>query len=156
DQNGRDVRLGDYFTDGKPVMLVLAYYECPMLCTIVLNGVLDGVRELPFDVGKGYRIVTVSFDPRDDVKGAARKRDTYPNACGSPTPNKGWVSLIRRRGAPPRGKPPAARVGFHYRWHEDPKQFPPAAGAFVSTPDGRLARPLYGIQFPAMKLRLTL
>src|SRR5262249_2244869 len=134
----------------------LASYECPMLCTIVLNGVLDGVRELPFDVGKGYRIVTVSFDPRDDVKGAARKRDTYLNAYGKPIPDKGWDFLIMRPGDPHSVKTLADTVGFHYQWHEDTKQFAHAAGAFVFTPDGRLARTLYGIQFPAMKLRLTL
>jgi protein SCO1/2 len=156
DHTGRDVRLGDYFKDGKPVMLVLAYYECPMLCTVVLNGVLDGLRELPFDVGAGFRVVTVSFDPRDDVNAAARKRDTYVNAYGKPIPDKGWDFLVMRPGDPASVKALADAVGFHYQWHADSKQFAHAAGAFVFTPSGQLARTLNGIRFPAMNLRLTL
>jgi len=155
-QDGRDVRLGDYFGDGKPVMLVLAYYECPMLCTIVLNGVVDGVRELPFDAGDGYRIVTVSFDPRDDVKGAARKRETYLNAYGKPIPPKGWDFLVMRPGDASSVRALADTVGFHYRWDEENKQFAHAAGAFLFTPSGQLARTLNGIRFPVMNLRLSL
>jgi len=155
-QDGREVRLGDYFGDGKPVMLVLSYYECPMLCTVVLNGVIDGIRGLPFKAGEGYRLLTVSFDPRDDVKVAARKRDSYLNAYGKPVPDKGWDFLVMRPGDAASVKTLADTVGFHYRWDEETKQFAHAAGAFVFTPDGRLARTLNGIQFPVMNLRLTL
>src|SRR5215470_6327562 len=69
-QDGASVRLGDYFDDGKPVMLVLAYFDCPMLCTTVLNGVIDGIRGQSFALGKEYRVLTISFDPHDDAKAA--------------------------------------------------------------------------------------
>jgi protein SCO1/2 len=98
----------------------------------------------------------VSFDPRDDVKGAARKRDTYLNAYGKPIPDKGWDFLVMRPGDAHSVKTLADAVGFHYQWHEDTKQFAHAAGAFLFTPAGQLARTLNGIRFPAMNLRLTL
>ena len=155
-QDGREVRLGDYFGDGKPVILVLAYYECPMLCTLVLNGVLDGIRALPFAAGEGYRVLTVSFDPRDNVQIATRKRESYLNAYGKPIPDRGWDFLVMRPGDADSIKTLAATIGFRYRWDEETKQFAHAAGAFVFFSSGKLARTLYGHTFDPMKFRLTL
>ena len=156
DQDGREVRLGDYFGDGKPVILVLAYYECPMLCTLVLNGVLDGLRALPFAAGEGYRVVTVSFDPRDTPEVARQKRESYVGAYGKPIPPKGWDFLVMRPGDADDIKTLAATIGFKYRWDPEQKQFAHAAGAFVFFSQGTLARTLYGHVFDPTKFRLTL
>lgn len=160
DQDGHEVRLGDYLDGKQPVLLVLAYYQCPMLCSIVLNGVTDGVRSLPFTIGDGFRVLTVSIDPRDTLELAKAKRQTYLDSYGQGSGKKlagsrGWDFLIQRPGDLTSLKHLAATVGFKYRWDEKEKQFAHAAGAFLFTPDGRLSRTLYGIQFPERNLRLA-
>jgi protein SCO1 len=155
DQDGKTVKLGDYL-DGKPVLLVLAYYQCPMLCSIVLNGLTDGVKKLAYTPGKDYRIVTVSIDPRDTVELAKNKRATYLDALGKPIGAHGWDFLIPAPEHLDAVKQLAATVGFQYRWDEETKQFAHAAGAFLFTPDGRLSRTLYGITFPERDMRLAL
>src|SRR5262245_30917320 len=94
DQTGAEVKLGDYL-DGKPLVLVLAYYQCPMLCSYVLTGLTDAARGLPFGLGDGFRIVTVSFDPRDTTDLAAAKRKNYLESYGKPAVGKRpWDFLI--------------------------------------------------------------
>jgi protein SCO1 len=158
DHQGHEVRLGDYL-DGQPLLLVLAYYQCPTLCSIVLNGVTDGIRELPFIPGQGFRVLTVSIDPRDTVELAAAKRETYLEAYRKPISGKPgarpWDFLLSRPGDETSIKALADAVGFRYRWDDRTQQFAHAAGAFLFTPDGRLSRTLYGIQFPARDLRLA-
>jgi protein SCO1/2 len=157
DQDGHPVKLGDYLDGKQPLLLVLAYYQCPMLCSIVLNGVVDGVRKVAFVPGKSYRILTVSIDPRDTVELAGAKRKTYLDALGKgPIAPRAWDFLIHSPDAPDAVKTLAATVGFQYRWDPETKQFAHAAGAFLFTPDGRLSRTLYGIQFPERDLRLAL
>src|SRR5262249_55126051 len=147
------VRLGDYLDGTHPIILVLAYYQCPMLCSIVLNGVLDGMKDLGWSAGNEYRVVTVSFDPRDTLETARKKRETYIGHYGRPLPERAWDFLI---GPKETSQKLADTVGFHYRWDARTNQFAHAAGIFVFTPDGRLSRTLYGIQFPAKTLRLAL
>lgn len=151
DQSGRAVTIGDYLDGKRPVMLVLAYYDCPMLCTLVINGALEEMKKLPWTAGNEYRVVVVSFDPRDTTESAAKKRLNYLDAYGRPVADKGWDFLV---GDEAQVKALAAAAGFHYRWDEGQKQFAHAAGAFVYTPDGRLSRTLYGITFPSLKLAL--
>ena len=160
DHHGNPVKLGDYLDGKQPLLLVLAYYQCPMLCSIVLNGVTEGAKRVAFDPGKGYRILTVSIDPRDTVELAAGKRKTYLDALGKPLGpidrQHGWDFLLGSPEAPDAVKKLADTVGFQYRWDEETKQFAHAAGAFLFTPDGRLSRTLYGITFPERDLRLAL
>lgn len=151
DQSGRAVTVGDYLDGKRPVVLVLAYYECPMLCTLVITGALEEMKKLRWTAGEEYRVVVVSFDPRDTTESAAKKRTNYLDAYGRPVAEKGWDFLV---GDEAQVKALAAAAGFHYRWDEDQKQFAHAAGAFVYTPDGRLSRTLYGITFPGLKLAL--
>jgi protein SCO1/2 len=152
DQTGAPVQLGAYL-DGKPIVLILAYYECPMLCSYVLNGVTQAAKGTGFPLGDRFRMLTVSFDPRDTVEIAAAKRATYLESYGQPaTGARPWDFLI---GDPASVKKLADTVGFHYRWDESTKQFAHAAGIFVFTPDGRLSRVLYGID-RARDLRLAL
>lgn len=153
DQEGRDVRLGDYIDGEHPVIIALAYYECPMLCTLVLNGLVDGMKGLEWAAGKEYRVVVVSFDSRDTPELARKKRDAYVGAYGRPVGARGWDFLV---GAEPEVRRLADALGFRFRWNEETKQYAHAAGSFVITPDGKLSRTLYGISFPAKDLKLAL
>jgi protein SCO1/2 len=153
DHEGKAVRLGDYFDGTQPTILVLAYYECPMLCSLVLNGVLEGIKPLGFHIGQDYRVVTVSFDPKDTPAGAAAKRKVYVEAYERPVPPRGWDFLT---GDPAVVKSLADSVGFTYKWDPDRKEFAHAAGVFVMSPDGALTRTLYGIKYHEDQVRLAL
>ena len=153
DGSGRKVTLGSYLKDGKPVVLVLAYFRCPMLCSLVINGLTDGLKDLDWAAGKDYRVLVVSFDPRDTVQLAPDKRENYLKQYGRPVPEGGFEFLV---GEEAQVKRLADAVGFHYRWDGAQSQFAHAAGAFVLTPNARLSRTLYGIVFPGKDLRLSL
>lgn len=152
DQDGKQVRLGDYFDGKRPVLLALAYYECPMLCSLVLTGVLEGVKPLRWTAGEDYRVLVVSFDPRDTPQRAADKRKAYMDAYGRKLGPRGWDFLVGDAAAVKRV---AESVGFGYRWDERQQQYAHAAGAFVLTPEGRISRTLYGLSF-VTDLRLSL
>lgn len=152
DESGRAVRLREYFGK-RPVILVLAYYDCPMLCTQVLNGLVSAMGILSFDAGREYEVVTVSFDPRDDPSDARAKKAPYVARYGRPGAAAGWHFLT--------GEPKAIRaltesVGFRYAWDERIEQFAHASAIYVATPDGRLSRYFYGIEYAPRDLRLAL
>lgn len=152
DENANQVKLGDYFGE-KPVILVLAYYRCPMLCTLVLNGVVQGLRDLPFSIGREFNVVTVSFDPRETPDLAAAKKKNYVTSYGRPGASDGWHFLT--------GKPDAIRrltetVGFRYVYDAKQDQFIHTSGIMILTPEGKISRYFYGIQFPSRDLRLGL
>ncbi len=152
DEAGRAVRLGDFFGE-RPVVLVLAYYDCPMLCTQVLNGLTAAMRVLSFDAGREFEVVTVSFDPRDDPADARAKKEPYVARYGRPGAAAGWHFLT--------GEPRAIAglteaVGFRYAWDERIGQFAHASAIYVATPDGRLSRYFYGIEYAPRDLRLAL
>ncbi|WP_437632519.1 SCO family protein [Sorangium sp. So ce854] len=153
DQSGQEVELGRYATGDKPLVLVLGYYECPMLCSLVLNGVLQAMKESDWSAGDEYRTLVVSFDPRDTPEVARKKRANYIEAYGRPVTGDGFDFLV---GDEASVRALANAVGFGYRWDETTKQYAHAAGAFVFTPDGRLSRTLYGIAFPQKNFSLAL
>jgi protein SCO1 len=151
DETDKTVRLGDYFGN-KPVILVLAYYRCPMLCTLVLNGLSQAMRDLPFTIGKEFNVVTVSFDPRETPDLAAAKKKTYVASFGRPEA-EGWHFLT--------GKPAAIdtltkAVGFRYVYDAKQDQYLHTSGIMVVTPGGKISKYFYGISFPARDLRLGL
>jgi len=152
DETGRDVRLGAFFTN-KPVVLALAYYDCPMLCTQVLNGMTGSLKTLSLDAGKDFDVVVVSIDPRDSYQMAAAKRDTYVRNYGRPQTAAGWHFLT---GAEPSIKPLAAALGFHYAYDPNLKQYAHGAAIYVVTPKGVVSRYLLGIDFAPRDLRLAL
>jgi protein SCO1/2 len=152
DEAGRTVRLGDYF-DKKPVVLSLVYYDCPMLCTLTLNGLTAALGRLPFDVGKEFQVITVSFDPRETPSLAAAKKKAYLHRYARPTAAEGWHFLT---GEPAAIDQLTKAVGFRYVWDADTRQFAHAAGILVLTPEGRIARYLYGIEYAPKDLRLAL
>ncbi|KYF62313.1 hypothetical protein BE11_17680 [Sorangium cellulosum] len=153
DQSGQEVELGRYASGDKPLVLVLGYYECPMLCSLVLNGVLQAMKETDWSAGTEYRTLVVSFDPRDTPDVARKKRANYIEAYGRPVTGDGFDFLV---GDEASVRALANAVGFGYRWDETTKQYAHAAGAFVFTPDGRLSRTLYGISFPQKNFSLAL
>jgi protein SCO1 len=152
DEAGRRVRLGDYFGK-RPVILTLAYFECPMLCTQVLNGVASAIGVLTFSVGQEYEIVTVSFDPRDTPERARAKKAGYIQRYNRPGAEHGWHFLTgnsREVAALTRA------VGFRYAYNASLGQFAHASGIMVATPDGRLSHYFYGIEYWPRDLRLAL
>jgi protein SCO1/2 len=152
--DGRRVVLGDLVSAGKPTVLVLAYYRCPMLCGLVLSGVVEGLRHLDWRLGHEYRALTVSFDPRDTPAAAAQKQASTLAGLGRPLPSPGdWPFLV---GQPPAVEALADAVGFRYAYDARTDQYAHPAAAVVLTPDGRVSRYLYGVSFSARDLRLAL
>jgi protein SCO1/2 len=152
DEAGNAVRLGRYF-GSRPVVLVLAYYDCPMLCTEVLNGLLASMKTLSFDAGKQFEVVTVSFDPREKPADAAAKKKPYVEAYGRPGAAEGWHFLTGSSGSIERL---TQAVGFRYAFDDRIGQYAHGAAIYVATPDGRLSRYFYGIDYAPRDLRLGL
>jgi protein SCO1/2 len=152
DEAGRPVRLGQYFGT-RPVVLVLAYYNCPMLCTQVFGGLVSSLRVLSFDAGKDFDVVAVSFDPRDRPADAAAKKAPYVASYGRPRAASGWHFLTGSTAAIERL---TEAVGFRYKYDESLGQFAHASAITVATPGGRLSRYFYGIEYAPRDLRLGL
>jgi len=152
DEQGHDVRLGQFF-HGKPVVLSLVYYQCPMLCNQVLNGMMGAFRQVSFNIGDQFEVITVSFDPRETPDLAAAKKSTYIKAYNRPGAEASWHFLTGDEG---NIKRLTEAVGFRYLWDEQTKQFAHASGIMVLTPEGKLARYFYGIDYPPRDLRLGL
>jgi protein SCO1/2 len=152
-QDGQAVRLGDLLAGRRPVVLSLVYFDCPMLCGLVLTGAARGMRETGLELGKDFDAVTLSFDPKDTSRAAAERQRGYLQAFGKPEAKKAWTFLT---GSAPDIHRVTEAVGFKYAYDEKTRQFAHAAGIFVLTPDGRVSRYLYGIEFPARDLRLAL
>ena len=152
DERGEAVRLGDYFGD-KPVVLSLVYFECPMLCTLSLNGLASALDVLSFDVGDEFEVVTVSFDHSETPDLASAKKATYLERYGREGADAGWHFLT---GDEASVKRLTEAVGFQFAWDPETEQWAHPAGVLVATPDGRLARYLYGVEYAPKDLRLAL
>lgn len=152
DESGSEVKLGDYFGE-KPVLLALVYYHCPMLCTMVTNGVASSFKGLPFEPGREFEVVFVSFDPADTTARAAEKKSAAIERYGKASTAAGWHFLT---GDPAAIDALTAAAGFRYLKDETSGEFAHAAGVMVATPDGRLARYLFGIDFAPRDLKLAL
>jgi protein SCO1 len=153
DENGRDVALAEYFGKGRPVVLALVYYECPMLCTQVLNGVTGALKTVTLDAGKDFDVIALSFDPREGPKMAKAKKIAYMGRYGRPGTEQGWHFLT---GTPESIKRVTDAVGFRYTYDEAIGQFAHGALITVLTPDARISRYLYGIDYGGRDLRLAL
>ena len=152
DENGQAVKLGDYFGK-RPVVLALVYYDCPMLCTEVMNGMVTAFSVLSFDIGREYDVVTVSFDPREKPELARAKKATYLRRYGRPGGEQGWHFLT---GEQPAIAALTKAVGFHYQWDTRTQQFAHATAIMVLTPQGRIAQYYYGVEYSPKDLRLGL
>jgi protein SCO1/2 len=152
DESGRAVRLGDYFA-ARPVILTLNYYACPMLCPLVLNDVLRTLRAMPLVPGKDFRVLTVSIDPHDTPAMAASKQAWYTARLAARDTADGWHFLTGNEDAI---EALARAVGFRYQLDAKSGQYAHAAGIVVLTPDGRLARYFYGVEYSPRDVRLAL
>jgi protein SCO1/2 len=152
DETGRDVRLGDYFGK-RPVILALVYYECPMLCTQVLNGVVSALGVLTFDAGREYDVIAVSINPKETPALAAQKKQAYLDRYKRPQTAAGWHFLTGREENIQRL---AAAVGFRYAFDEEIQQYAHGAGIEVLTPRGVVSKYFYGIEFSARDLKFGL
>jgi len=153
DEQGRAVQLGEYFNKGKPVVLALVYYNCPMLCTQVLNGMAGSFKGLGFNVGDQFEVVTVSFDARDTYELAAKKKELYLRKLGQSNAAAGWHFLVGDEG---NIKRLAEAVGFRFAFDPSTSQFAHASGIMVLTPEAKVARYFYGIEYAPRDLRLGL
>jgi protein SCO1/2 len=151
--DGRAMTLRDAVDGERPTLLVLAYYGCPMLCSLVINGVLDGMKTMDWTAGDQYRVLVVSFDPRDGLEVAQEKQKNYQGAYGRPVGPGGFEFTV---GAESEVRRLADAVGFHYRWDPATNQYAHAAGVFVLTPQGKLATTLTGVRFPGEELQKEL
>jgi protein SCO1 len=152
DERGAPICLGDSF-DGRPVVLVLAYYRCPQLCNEVLNGLVDSLRETGLELGRDFRVVTVSFDPREGPELAARKKAGYLKRYGHAATDPNWRFLTGDEGAI---HELAEAAGFRYVRDPESEQFAHGSQIVVLTPRGRISRYFFGIQYPPRDLRLAL
>jgi protein SCO1 len=152
DDNGRSVMLGDYFGN-KPLILNLVYYNCTMLCGEELAGLTRAMKLIKFDLGKEFEIVTVSFDPRETPAIAAAKKKDFIQRYGRPGAADGWHFLT---GSADSINALANAVGFKYQYDSKTNQYAHATAIVILTPQGRISRYLYGIDFPPKDLRLGL
>jgi protein SCO1/2 len=152
DETGATVRLGDYFGE-RPVVLTLVYYECPVLCTMVLNGVVRSLRPLSFSAGEEFELVTVSISPTETPAQAAEKKGIHVSHYDREGATEGWHFLTGDEEAIEKL---TEAVGFHYTFDEETGLYAHASGMMVLTPEGRLSRYFYGIEYSARDLRLAL
>ena len=152
DDTGRAVKLGDYFGK-KPLILELVYYNCPMLCGENLAGLTGSMKMIKFDLGKEFEVLTVSFNPTETPQIAAEKKKDYVKRYGRPGAEKGWHFLT----GPAESINTLTRaVGFQYQYDAAKNQYAHATAIMVLTPQGRISRYFYGVDFPPKDLRMGL
>ena len=152
DEDGKAVKLGNYFNTGRPVILALVYYECPMLCNQVLNGLTGSLKGMSFDAGKEFDVVAISFDARENDKPdlAKNKKASYVERYNRPGSEKGWHFLS---GTQESIDKVTSAAGFSYKWDEKSNQFAHAAAVMILTPDGKMSRYFYGIDYSPKDLK---
>ncbi|MGE0451004.1 MAG: SCO family protein [Vicinamibacterales bacterium] len=152
DEEGHTVTLGSFYGQ-RPVILGFVYYECPMLCTQVLNAITSTVSTLTLDAGKDFELVLISFDPRETPAQATAKKAEYVKRYGRPGTENGWHFLT---GDEPEIKRVTEAAGYRYSWDEQTQQFAHPTGIIVTTPDGRNARYLFGIEYGPRDVKLAI
>lgn len=153
DAAGQPVQLGSAFGQGKPVVLALVYYDCPMLCGLIMSGMARAIRENGLELGRDFTALTISFDPEEKPPLARERQRGYLQSIGLKEDSGGWRFWVDRAGAARRL---ADTVGFHYVKDNATGEWAHMASIFVITPDGKVSRYLYGIEFPGKDFRLSL
>ena len=153
DEDGDWVKLGSFFDGERPVILTLNYYKCPMLCGLMLNGVVDGLEAMDWTPGEEFQMVTISINPLETPELARAKKQNYLKRLDRPSAASGWHFLTGRELEIGRL---AETVGFGFTYDPDSQEYAHAAAIFVCTPDGRVARYLYGIEYPPQRLKFAL
>ena len=152
DESGREVGLSEFFGH-RPVVLSLVYYNCPMLCGEVLNGMASVFSVLKFDIGKDFDVITVSFDPRETPDLARGKKRIFMERYGRPGAEQGWHFLT---GSKESIDALTRATGFNYAWDEQSQQFAHAAAIMVATPSGKISKYFYGVEYAPKDLRFGL
>jgi protein SCO1/2 len=152
DEDGRAVKLGEYFGN-KPVIVTFMYYECPNLCPLVLNGIIRSLKALSFNVGDQFNVLTVSIDPGEGPALAMAKKRESVQRYGRPGAEDGWHFLTGEENSI---KSLTQAVGFRYAYDAENDQYAHASGIIVLTPQGRISRYFYGIEYAPRDLRLGL
>lgn len=152
DEDGKPVKLGDYFAKGRPVVLALVYFECPMLCNQVLNGMTGSMKGISLDAGKDFEVVAISFDARENDKAdlGKNKKASYLERYGRPGTETGFHFLT---GTQSSIDAVTKAAGFNYEWDEKSNQFAHASAIMIVNPDGKLSRYLYGIDYSPKDLK---
>jgi protein SCO1 len=153
DEQGNTVPLSTYFKSGRPVLLTLVYYQCPHLCNFLLNGLVKSLKTLDWTPGGQFDIVTVSINPKENSDLARHKKENYLKEYGRPEASPGWHFLV---GEETQIQKLASQVGFGYEYDPKDKQYGHAAALFILTPEGKISRYLYGIEFKSTDLKLAL
>ncbi len=152
DETGKKVALKDLMND-RPVLLSLVYYECPMLCTLVLNGMVDAIKDVPYVIGDDYDIITISFNPEETHVMAERKKGAYLEMLGDESCAPGWRFLVGEKDQIDRV---CESVGFSYKYVEETGEYAHRSGILILTPEGKVSRYFPGIEYPARDVRLGL
>jgi len=153
DEAGRDVPLSTFFSSGKPVILAPVYYRCPMLCTQILTGLESALKVVSFNPGRDFEVVAVSFDPKDTPELAASKKQMYLRRYGRPGTANGWHFLT---GEEKNVRMLTDAIGYHYKYDPKSDQYAHASGIMILTPDGRVSRYFYGVEYAPRDIRLGL
>ena len=153
DETGKVVRLREYFTSGRPVLLNFVYFRCPMLCPITLEGTTTALTHLKFNIGKEFDVLTISIDPRDTAERAAELKEKYVRHYGRLDAAAGWHFLTAHESAI---KKLTEAVGFQYQYDSRTDQFAHGAALLILTPDGRTSRYFYGFEYKPRDLRLAI
>jgi protein SCO1/2 len=152
DESGRAVKLGEYF-GRKPVVLTFVYYECPMLCTEVLNGLESSLRVLNETIGKEFDVITVSFDPKETPVLASGKKKAYLERYKRPEAEMGWHFLTGEQSSI---DALTRAAGFNFVWDEPTHQFAHASGIVIVTPQGRVSRYFFGVDYAPRDVKFAL
>ncbi len=150
---GEEVTLATYFDGEQPVLLMLGYYECPMLCNLVFNGIVNSVKNVKLLPGKDYKMVSVSINHREGFELAAAKKANYLTALDIPSAQDGWTFLT---GDSAMSQNLANAIGFQYKYIEDIKQYAHPAAIYLLSPDGKISRYLYGVEYKSNDLTFGL
>jgi protein SCO1/2 len=153
DETGAPVRFGDFFAEGKPVVLSLAYDTCPMLCNLSVSGLASSLKAMTLDAGRDFEVVTLSFDPRDTPELSRVKKVAALARYSRAGASKGWRFLV---GDETQIRRVTSAVGFRYVWDAPSNQYAHPAGIVVLTPKGQIARYLFGVEYAPKDLRLSL
>jgi len=152
DDAGKTVRLGDYFGQ-RPVVMLITYYNCTMLCPLLLDGLVRALRPISFDIGKQFTVLTVSINPRETPAIAASRKELYVQRYGRPGADRGWHFLTGKADAIAALTQP---IGFRFVYDKKKDEYAHASGIVVFTPEGKAARYLYGVEFSPRDMRLAL
>ncbi|MGE4170465.1 MAG: SCO family protein [Candidatus Margulisiibacteriota bacterium] len=152
-QAGKTVQFKSLLPKNKPVLFCFAYYRCPMLCNLLLTGVADAIKETPLKLGTDYDVVTLSIDPTDTPESAAAFRDRYISTLGKTANGKHWTFLVAQE---PAITALAKAAGFNYKFNPDTNEYAHSAVILMLTPEGKVSRYLYGIQFKPFDVKMGL